>query len=49
MSAHREAIRTARSVVVKIGTTARTDSSGLFDAGRLAALSAAIEARMAGK
>ena len=46
MSAHRDAIRTARSVVVKIGTTALTDSSGLFDAGRLAALADAIEARM---
>ena len=46
MSAHREAIRAARSIVVKIGTTALTDPSGMFDAGRLAALTDAIEARM---
>lgn len=46
MSAHREAVRTARSVVVKIGTTALTDSSGMFDAARLAALADAIESRM---
>ena len=46
MSAHRDTIRTARSVVVKIGTTALTDPSGLFDTGRLAELSDAIEARM---
>ncbi len=46
MSANREAIRTARSVVVKIGTTALTDPSGLFDATRLAALADAIESRM---
>jgi len=46
VSVHRDAIRTARSVVVKIGTTALTDPQGLFDAGRLAALSDAIEARM---
>ena len=46
MSAHRDAVRTARSVVVKIGTTALTNSSGLFDTGRLAALADAIEARM---
>ena len=45
-SVHREAIRTARSVVVKIGTTALTDPSGMFDTGRLAALTDAIEARM---
>ncbi len=37
-SAHREAIRTARSVVVKVGTTALTTPSGVFDAGRLATL-----------
>ena len=37
----REAIRTARSVVVKIGTTALTTESGMFDAGRLAGLAAA--------
>ncbi|MGV0992084.1 MAG: glutamate 5-kinase [Mycobacterium sp.] len=46
MSDHREAIRTARSIVVKIGTTALTDPSGMFDTGRLAALTDAIEARM---
>jgi glutamate 5-kinase len=45
-SAHREAVRTARSVVVKIGTTALTTSSGVFDAGRLAGLVEAIEGRM---
>lgn len=45
-SAHREAIRSARSVVVKIGTTALTTESGLFDAGRLASLVEAIEGRM---
>ncbi|MCB0943125.1 MAG: glutamate 5-kinase [Mycobacterium sp.] len=44
--AHRDAIRTARSVVVKIGTTALTTRSGLFDAGRLAQLADAIESRM---
>jgi len=46
VSAHREAIRSARSIVVKIGTTALTDPSGLFDTGRLAVLAEAIEARM---
>ncbi|MCV7346177.1 glutamate 5-kinase [Mycolicibacterium rhodesiae] len=46
MSQYREAVRTARSVVVKIGTTALTTKSGLFDAGRLAKLVEAIEARM---
>ena len=46
MSAHRGAIRDARSIVVKIGTTALTDASGLFDGARLAALADAIEARM---
>lgn len=45
-SAHREAIRTARSVVVKVGTTALTTPSGVFDAGRLADLADAIESRM---
>ena len=45
-SEHREAIRTARSVVVKIGTTALTTPSGVFDAGRLQHLADAIEARM---
>ena len=46
MSAHRGAIRAARSIVVKIGTTALTDAAGLFDGERLAALADAIEARM---
>jgi len=46
VSAHREAVRAARSVVVKIGTTALTNPDGLFDATRLAALADAIEARM---
>ncbi|ORB83222.1 glutamate 5-kinase [Mycobacterium kansasii] len=45
-SAHREAIRAARSLVVKVGTTALTTPSGMFDAGRLADLADAIEARM---
>ncbi|TQR85426.1 glutamate 5-kinase [Mycobacterium hodleri] len=45
-SAHRNAIRTARSVVVKIGTTALTTPTGMFDASRLASLSDAIQARM---
>jgi glutamate 5-kinase len=43
---HREAIRTARSLVVKVGTNALTTPSGMFDAGRLAGLADAIEARM---
>ncbi len=46
MSAHREAVRAARSIVVKIGTTALTNPSGVFDAGRLADLADAIESRM---
>lgn len=45
-STAREAIRNARRVVVKIGTTALTTPSGMFDAGRLAGLADAIEARM---
>ena len=45
-SPHREAIRTARSVVVKIGTTALTTPSGVFDVNRLGTLADAIEARM---
>ena len=45
-SAHREAVRIARSVVVKVGTTALTAPNGMFDAGRLATLADAIEARM---
>ncbi len=46
MSEHREAIRTARSLVVKVGTNALTTRKGMFDAGRLAGLADAIEARM---
>ena len=46
MSSAREAIRTARSVVVKVGTTALTTSTGMFDASRLAGLAEAIETRM---
>src|SRR5246500_925422 len=42
----REAIRTARSVVVKVGPTALTTGPGVFAAGRLAGLVDAIEARM---
>jgi len=45
-SVHREAVRTARSVVVKVGTTALTTHSGVFDASRLQYLADAIEARM---
>ncbi len=46
MSTARDAIRTARRVVVKVGTTALTSHTGMFDAGRLASLADAIEARM---
>ncbi len=46
ISPHREAVRTARSVVVKVGTTALTTPSGVFDASRLATLADAIQARM---
>lgn len=46
MSEHRDAIRTARSLVVKVGTNALTTPAGVFDAGRLAGLVDAIEARM---
>ena len=42
----REAVRTARSVVVKVGTTALTTSTGMFDVGRLEKLADAIETRM---
>lgn len=45
-SVHREAVRTARSIVVKIGSTALTTPSGVFDASRLQYLADAIEARM---
>src|ERR1700738_994569 len=47
-SRHREAVRTARSVVVKVGTTALTTSSGVFDASRLAVLADGIEGRNKG-
>ncbi len=43
---HRDAIRSARSVVVKIGTTALTTPAGDFDASRLQSLADAIEKRM---
>lgn len=43
MTAHRDAIRTARSMVVKVGTNALTTPAGVFDAGRLAGLADAIE------
>ena len=46
MSVYRDAVRTARSIVVKIGTTALTTPAGVFDTGRLATLADAIEARM---
>ncbi len=46
MNLTRDAIRAARRVVVKVGTTALTTSSGEFDDGRLAGLAGAIEARM---
>jgi glutamate 5-kinase len=46
VSTHREAIRTARSLVVKVGTNALTTPSGVFDAGLLAGLADAMEARM---
>ena len=45
-SPHRAALRSARRVVVKVGTTALTTPTGMFDAGRLATLADAIEARM---
>lgn len=46
MTSARDAIRTARSLVVKVGTNALTTPAGVFDAGRLAGLADAIEARM---
>ncbi|ASW89776.1 glutamate 5-kinase [Mycobacterium marseillense] len=46
MTAQRDAIRKARSLVVKVGTNALTTEAGVFDAGRLAGLADAIEARM---
>ncbi len=45
-SPHRQALRTARRVVVKVGTTALTTPTGMFDGGRLEALADAIETRM---
>ncbi|HUL97980.1 MAG TPA: glutamate 5-kinase [Mycobacterium sp.] len=42
----REAVRAARSVVVKVGTTALTTPTGMFDVGRLEKLADAIETRM---
>jgi glutamate 5-kinase len=45
-SPHREVIRTARSVVVKIGTMALTTPTGMFDVDRLEGLADAIQARM---
>jgi glutamate 5-kinase len=46
ISPYREAVRTARSVVVKVGTTALTTTTGMFDVGRLEKLADAIETRM---
>lgn len=46
MSEHRDVIRNARSLVVKVGTNALTTPAGVFDGGRLAGLADAIEARM---
>jgi glutamate 5-kinase len=46
VSPHREAVRTARSVVIKVGTTALTTPTGMFDTGRLERLADAIETRM---
>ncbi|RFD24959.1 glutamate 5-kinase [Mycobacterium uberis] len=46
MSIHRDAIRTARSLVVKVGTNALTTPSGVFDTSRLAGLADAIETRI---
>src|SRR6201998_903403 len=48
MSQQRDAIRTARSLVVKVGTNALTTPSGVFDAGRLAGLADAIQAAING-
>jgi glutamate 5-kinase len=46
VSPHREAVRTARRVVIKVGTTALTTPTGMFDIGRLERLADAIETRM---
>ena len=43
---HREAVRSARSVVIKVGTTALTTPTGMFDVRRLERLADAIESRM---
>src|ERR1700680_679940 len=45
-SPQREAVRTARSVVVKVGTTALTTPSGMFDVSPLKAFAGAIEGRI---
>jgi glutamate 5-kinase len=45
-SPYRDAVRTARSVVIKVGTTALTTDTGMFDVGRLEKLADAIETRM---
>ncbi|HEY7050823.1 MAG TPA: glutamate 5-kinase [Mycobacterium sp.] len=42
----REAVRTARRVVIKVGTTALTTDAGMFEVGRLEGLADAIETRM---
>src|SRR3954452_5426946 len=47
-SVHRQDIRTGRSVVVKIGTTALAAPAGVLDGSRLAVLADAIEGRMKG-
>ena len=47
MSDHREAVRGARSMVVKIGTTALTNPAGLFDPTRLAALAIGVHITVA--
>src|SRR6201997_130324 len=46
MSQQRDAVRTARRLVVKVGTNAWTRGGGVFAAGGLAGLADAIEARM---
>ncbi|CPZ83383.1 Probable glutamate 5-kinase (ProB) [Mycobacteroides abscessus] len=42
----REAIRSARTVVVKVGTAALTDETGTFSADRMEYLVEVIEGRM---
>ena len=46
VSPHREAVRSARRVVIKVGTTALTTPTGMFDVRRLERLADAIESRM---